>query len=142
MRLVASGWLAVAASRISNRYNAIHDSLLHSCIYLMSLLYFVHTVFIGILRMIFISMDDEEDVYEERDLRRMARFEIVSFISFSNFNKSKLIFLRVMPNWKKIFFYFRLIKLINIIVSVKSDLLALFKMHDNIDFGSILSTVC
>lgn len=92
--------------------------------------------------MIFISMDDEEDVYEERDLRRMARFEIVSFISFSNFNKSKLIFLRVMPNWKKIFFYFRLIKLINIIVSVKSHLLALFKMHDNIDFGSILSTVC
>lgn len=142
MRLVASGWLAVAASRISNRYNAIHDSLLHSCIYLMSLLYFVHTVFIGILRMIFISMDDEEDVYEERDLRRMARFEIVSFISFSNFNKSKLIFLGVMPNWKKIFFYFRLIKLINIIVSVKSHLLALFKMHDNIDFGSILSTVC
>lgn len=92
--------------------------------------------------MIFISMDDEEDVYEERNLRRMARFEIVSFISFSNFNESKLIFLGVMPNWKKIFFYFRLIKLINIIVSVKSDLLALFKMHDNIDFGSILSTVC
>lgn len=70
----------MAASRISNRYNAIHDSLLHSCIYLMSLLYFVHTVFIGILRMIFISMDDEEDVYEERDLRRMARFGIVFYL--------------------------------------------------------------
>lgn len=78
----------------------------------------------------------KKEIFEEwRDLG-------LYLLSFSNFNKSKLIFLGVMPNWKKIFFYFRLIKLINIIVSVKSDLLALFKMHDNIDFGSILSTVC
>lgn len=46
----------------------------------------------------------------------------------------------VMPNWKNIFLF--PVKLINIIVSVKSDLLAVFKMHDSIDFGSILSTVC
>lgn len=65
---------------------------------------------------------------------------ILSFISFCNFNKSKLILMGVMPNWKNIFLF--PVKLINIIVSVKSDLLAVFKMHDNIDFGSILSTVC
>lgn len=45
--------------------------------------------------------DDEEDVFEERNLKKISG--ILSFVCFSNFDKSKLIL--IMANWKNIFLF-------------------------------------
>lgn len=47
--------------------------------------------------------DDEEDVFEERNLKKISG--ILSFVCFSNFDKSKLILMGVMANWKNIFLF-------------------------------------
>lgn len=92
----------LAASLIATTYSRLVASFLYFFNVFPSLLCPIPVFLSESWRMISIfRTDDEEDVFEERNLKKISG--ILSFVCFSNFDKSKLIL--IMANWKNIFLF-------------------------------------